>query len=262
MKGGKRLFPLYALLVFLLFAGCAPVTPRAGDVIGTLRVSGPNVWLNEAPARDGDQVRLGSTLATGAGSGALVDFEEGGTLQLDENTDPVFEWLEQSKCILIRIFTGQAFLKKGHACVQGPDISLVLDSEANFLVGEPPAPSRVTLLRGTAAVTAPVRVKLLPGQQLVTAPFRAKPTIRTLSAAELRSVAAWRGEFRFKPLPPPRPTTPAIPLPVLRRPAETRPKPEPEPEVPTKPPGKPPKWDRGIRLPTELIERDMAPVIR
>lgn len=134
MKTTARFFATPVLLIALVFVGCAPVTPKAGDVIGVLRVSGPNVWLNDAPAGDGVQVRLGNSLATGAGSGALLEFGDGGHLQLDQNTDPIFEWLEQSKCILVRIFKGQAFLNKGRACIEGPNISLVLNSEVNVLV--------------------------------------------------------------------------------------------------------------------------------
>jgi len=265
MKMTVRFFAVPVFLMSQLLAGCVPVTPKAGDVIGVLRVSGPNVWLNDAPAGDGAPVRLGNSLATGAGSSALLEFRDGGHLQLDQNTDPIFEWLEQSKCILVRIFKGQAFLDKGRACIEGPNISLVLNSEVNVLVQQPPAPSRVTLLKGSAEVTVPVRVKLVPGEQLVTEGRR--PAVRTLSAAELRSVVDWRREYRFRPLPVPQPEGPGIFFPPRTRPSRPRdtgpePKPKPEPAPPSEPSGKSPMLERGMRVPPELIRRDSEPVIR
>lgn len=263
MKVMALFLALTLLLLSLFCAGCAPVTPGAGDDIGVLRVSGPNVWLNGAPAGDGDTVRLGNSLATGAGSSALLEFRNGGYLQLDQNTDPIFEWLDQTKCLLVRIFKGQAFLKKERACVEGPNISMVLDSEVNLLLGAPPAPSQVTLLRGSARVTAPVQTKLVPGQQLVTGTQRRGAAVRNLSGAELQSVVRWRGEYRFKPLPVAQPERPALLFPPrMRPPRPSEPAPAPDPATPTGPTESAPKWERGIRVPAELIRRDPEPVLR
>lgn len=249
------------MLPLLLFGGCAPVTPSPGDGIGVLRVSGPNVWLNNTPARDGATVHLGNTLATGSGSSAILEFSDGGQLQLDQNTDPIFEWLEQSKCILVRIFKGQAYLRKQRACIEGPNISLVLDSEVNLLFQQPQ--SVVTLLRGSAEVTAPLRTKLVPGQQLELSFARAVPTVRTLSRSELQSVVRWRRDYRFRPLPVRQPEITTIPFPRrTRTPSGEQPPPKPSPTSPTEPGSKPPAWEKGIRLPEEMIRRDTEPVIR
>lgn len=201
MNVPARWFSL-SLLILTLAAGCVSLPTEPGGAIGTLRVSGPNVWLNNKAGKDGDTVRIGSSLATGPGSSALVEFRDGGYLQLDEKTDPIFEWLAQSKCILIRIFTGQAYLKRERACVEGPNISLVLNSEANIRIRAGTRMAEVTLLKGNADITAPAQRSLLPGQQVTVTGKRITPP-RTLSPAQLQSVVAWREKYRFKPLPTP-----------------------------------------------------------
>lgn len=259
------------LLLTLVAGGCATLPTQPGQSIGLLRVSGPNVWLNGAPARDGDRVAIGSSLATGPGSSALLEFRDGGYLQLDQNTDPLFEWLAQSKCILVRIFKGQAYLKRERACVEGPNLSMVLNSEANIRIHERPGLSEVTLLQGRAEITAPARLTLQPGQRFSTSERRIA-ALRTLSPEELRAVVAWRGSYRFKPLPAPKPKVPIILWPKQpSRPEPGRSEQPGQPErgtpAPTEPssPEKPgrswPVLERD-RLPPDLIERRPEPVIR
>ena len=256
------------LLLTLVAGGCASLPTQPGQPIGLLRVSGPNVWLNGAPARNGDQVAIGSSLATGPGSSALLEFRDGGYLQLDQNTDPIFEWLAQSKCILVRIFKGQAYLKRERACVEGPNLSMVLNSEANIRIHERPGLSEVTLLQGRAEITAPARLTLQPGQRF-SASERRIAALRTLSREELAAVVAWRASYRFKPLPATKPKVPIILWPKPPRPPEPgRPdQPKPETPAPTEPPSpeKPkrswPALERD-RLPSDLIERRPEPVIR
>lgn len=259
------------ILLLLLLAGCAPVTPTSRNGIGVVRVSGPNVWINNTPARNGETIQLGNTLTTGSGSSALVEFFDGGELQLDENTDPLFEWLEQSKCILIRIIKGQAYLRKERACIEGPNLSLVLDSEVNLAFQQPPGQSVVTLLRGSAEVTAPVRTKLVPGQQLELSFDRTVPTVRTLPRAELQDITRWRKAYRFPPLPARQPEFPPIVFPPREPrtppPPKEEPKPEPAPPTPTptpptEPKGPPPELRPVPRLPGELIRKPAEPVIR
>jgi len=200
MNFPARWFPVSLFILWLALAGCVPLPTQRGDAIGTLRVSGPNVWLNNKAGKDGDTVRIGSSLATGPGSSALLEFRDGGYLQLDEKTDPIFDWLAQSKCILIRIFTGQAYLKRERACVEGPNISLVLNSEANIRIKAGTRLAEVTLLKGNADITVPAQSHLLPGQQL-TVTGKQITSLRTLSPVEIKAVVAWREKYRFKPLP-------------------------------------------------------------
>lgn len=240
MSVHTRWFSLSLLILSLTVGGCVSLPTEPGGAIGTLRVSGPNVWLNNRAGKDGDTVRIGSSVATGPGSSALVEFRDGGYLQLDEKTDPIFEWLAQSKCILIRIFTGQAYLKRERACVEGPNLSLVLNSEANIRIGK--KFSEVTLLQGNADVTTPARKRLLPAQQLTVTGKRVT-SLRSLTPAQLQGVVAWRGKYRFKPLPAPdlEGESPFIfRFPQRREPSKatepTPPAPPPKPADPATPP--------------------------
>jgi len=240
MNVTARWFPMALLILSLAMAGCVSLPTEPGGAIGTLRVSGPNVWLNNRAGKDGDTVRIGSSLATGPGSSALVEFRDGGYLQLDEKTDPIFDWLAQSKCILIRIFTGQAYLKRERACVEGPNISLVLNSEANIRIKAGTRLAEVTLLEGNADITAPVQKRLLPAQQITVTGKRISP-LRTLSPAQLQGIVAWRGKYRFKPAPEPEGESPFIfQFPQRREPTKatepTPPTPPPKPADPATPP--------------------------
>lgn len=77
---------------------CAP-----GQAIGILAAEGDAVYINGAPARDGDEVCDGDNVTTGAGSSAQVLIgadRDGDTVQLDANTDPRFRRLP-SGCVLV-----------------------------------------------------------------------------------------------------------------------------------------------------------------
>jgi len=188
------------LMIILLFVvigeGCVVVFGNRSSVVGKLRVAGPSVLLNGKPARDGMKVYFGDHLATGPGSSAMLDFTSGGYLQLDENTDPMFTWFEEAKCILIRMVYGQAYLAKGKVCVEGPNINLVLNSEANLhLRGDL---TQLTLLRGSATVSRPRALQITPGQ-LLTARGEKLVGVRNLSPSELAAIISWRRKYKFKP---------------------------------------------------------------
>lgn len=235
METPRRAVQVLFFFLLLTIAGCLP-PGQGGKAIGTLRVSGPNVWLNNSQGRDGDTVFAGSTVATGEGSSALVEFQGGGYLQIDENTDPLFDWLAQSRCILIRLIRGQAYLKRERACVEGPNIGLILNSEANIRLDREPNLSEVTLLQGSADVSRPASIRLVPGEQFIVS-GRQIAALRHLTPAQLRAVIAWRGHYRFRPLPAPESEGGfRIPLPDRsREPGRTT-----TPPVRTVPPSAPP----------------------
>src|SRR5262249_39297124 len=59
---------------------------RCENCFGSLRVSGPNVWLNDQRARTGQLAQFGDVLRTGPASAAAVDMYYGGELVVDQNT--------------------------------------------------------------------------------------------------------------------------------------------------------------------------------
>lgn len=226
MKPRRVLSTLSIMLLLLVICGCATI--RDSGRVGTLRVTGSNVFLNNKPAGIGSVVRLGDELSTGQNSSALLEFTDGGYIQLDENTDPIFTWLEQGKCLFIRIFKGQAFLKKERACIEGPNVQLVLNSEVN-MVAEPGLWT-ITVVKGTATIQKPKPLALLGSQQARVTKRGFEGKVRTLSPDELRAVVKWRDRYRF-PLPEIERSRPAMGFPGRR----TRESEQPPKEIPPKP---------------------------
>jgi ferric-dicitrate binding protein FerR (iron transport regulator) len=189
------LFP--AALAFL--AGCAHVEPCVEPCIATLYTTGDAVFLNGAKAADQSIVRAGDTVSTGPASSALIEYADGGYMQLDENTDPKFRFepVERGarKCIYVYIEIGQVLVDKDLLCVETPQTKLALGSQVDIKVTQ--RESTVAVLRGKATLTA-------PGQYMVPASYRAvvakgdpKPDIRELSEIELRELTMWRGNYYF-----------------------------------------------------------------
>jgi hypothetical protein len=237
-------------IVFLLaIGGCATIRDTGG--VGTLKISGSNVFLNKQPAETGSVVHLGDELTTGKDSSALLEFTDGGFIQLDQDTDPVFSWFEQGKCLLIRIFKGQVYLKKEQACIEGPNVQLVLGSELNMQVE--PRSSTITVVKGTATIEKPKPLAVLSAQQVQVSKRGFEGKVRSLSSEELREVVRWRDQYRF-PLREIEPTRPMFDL-MFRRHSRPRPEPEqpsgdrqPETTTPVQPPKQPdqPMIERGI----------------
>jgi hypothetical protein len=82
----RRPWPL--LLLVTLLAACQPGEPPTA----TLSVEGPEVQVNGLPARDGMTVRQGDQISTGERSAASIGWEDGTTVRLDQNSDPVVTW--------------------------------------------------------------------------------------------------------------------------------------------------------------------------
>lgn len=226
MKPRRAFSTLSIMLLLLVIGGCATI--RDTGRVGTLRITGSNVFLNKQHASHGATVRLGDELTTGKGSSALLTFTDGGFIQLDENTDPVFTWFEQGKCLLIRIFKGQAYVKKERACIEGPNVQLVLGSEVNMQVE--PGSSTITVVKGTATIEKPKPVAVLSAQQARVSKRGVEGKVRSLSSNELQEVVRWRDRYRFPLLEIER-SRPAMGFPG-RRPRESE---QPPKEIPPKP---------------------------
>lgn len=100
----------------LLLAACEPVrqppAPSQQPELGArLLIDGDAVFVNGAPASYGRILRPGDTVTTGPGASALVRFSDGTTVQLDQNTDPVFSWTQQQ--IQIQMAAGLIETTKG-----------------------------------------------------------------------------------------------------------------------------------------------------
>ncbi len=192
---------LSSLFILLLLDGCVPLSPGSvgpgpgsRDLIGSLRIFGNNVSLNQNRAQTGMNVYDGDTINTGPDSSAIIYFTSGGLIQLDQNTDPnfVFTLIEQTKCILFRILKGQAYVDSHQICFDTPTTSGVLNSRVNIKVT--PGQSVITVLQGSVAIKRPHRL-LAEGSEQITMSERSMREVSGLSERDLRLVISWRERY-------------------------------------------------------------------
>lgn len=208
-----------AVLFSLSVAGCVPPTPGGAPVsggvpvggvppnlpslVGTLEVSGTEVFVNGTPARSGEAIYDGNKVTTGAGSSALVNLDGGGSVQLDENTDPLFKFqlFREGWCLVINIASGQLFDDThGGRCVEikTPDGSGVAASRVNVQVGS--AGTSWTVLQGAVRLARPAGTVVHAFERVTVSKGKIVETSR-LSADELARITAWRAKYRLRPGP-------------------------------------------------------------
>lgn len=160
MKAVRSVLLWLALCGFVL-CGCATTASRPAepelppvraDTMARLRVDGPNAFINGSRAPHGSYVRDGDTVTTGAATSALLVLNDGGYIQLDENTDPL---IRKGACKFLKILRGRV-LMGGLNCVQfegGSILRGTVRSVVQVTVME--HESRVTVLDGTVEMQSP-----------------------------------------------------------------------------------------------------------
>jgi hypothetical protein len=140
-------------------------------------------------------------VTTGAGSSGLIDLDLGGTLQLDQNTDPIFKFqlLKEGWCLVVNIVSGQIF-DDTHSgtCVQinTPDGSGVVASSVNVHVGG--SGSTWTVVQGAVRLVRPAGTTIHPYDSVMVSKERIVST-RRVSSDELSRLTEWRFKYRFRP---------------------------------------------------------------
>jgi len=81
-----RLIALVAIILLLQACTSTAYLPWQ-QTIGRLRTIGPNVYVNDKPARDGQMVSTKDRIRTGGDSSAYIYFPDGSFVQFDRNTD-------------------------------------------------------------------------------------------------------------------------------------------------------------------------------
>lgn len=171
-------------LCALALGGCAstgpasdepPLPPIRADTIARLVVDGPNAFIDGRPVRSGSYVSDGETVSTGPRTSAKLILNEGGEIQLDENTDPLFK---RGACLLMKILRGRVVFRN-MKCLEFEDglqmagvarsyvhiLSLENESRVTVIEGEVEmrSPSPATLGRNTEYIaTAAGTVQVLP----------------------------------------------------------------------------------------------------
>ena len=189
------------LVVLMVSPGCS--TTRRPDFVGTLRVAGENVTVNGRAVRDNTEIYNGDDVATGPRSSALLDFSDGGMVQLDENTDPRWQrsLVAPNRCSLLMSFDHGQFYAETPAVqkcglrVEFPSLEPFPRTRFN-LQAPNRSYSQLTVLDGRVDVGGPRRVTVPAAQQAELSGNRVLKT-RPLSPEELRNVVAWRANYRF-----------------------------------------------------------------
>lgn len=166
--------------------------------------SGANVSLNKGTSvPNGATARVyhGDEVVTGPASSALVTFDAGGFIQLDEETDPLFEYLQGQAMLLIRIFYGIAHLDSQNNTniqVKCDEANAFLKSVINIRAVKG-GQTTFTVVSGSLRVV-PLNTQLQPallkasGQQVTVSKVRIEP-IKVLPTQELQAVTKWRDKF-------------------------------------------------------------------
>jgi beta-lactam-binding protein with PASTA domain len=187
------------VLLVLAFSLAACQQPRAPEVIGTLKIQGPNVTVNGTSATDGMAFHSGDVVATGPASRARLWLNTGGFIQLEENTDPgIVKTIREGLCwIIINIRVGMFGAQTGDCgqIAKGPhgNESIVLSQYVLAVSGQA---SVLSLLAGSAEVRNRRQVRVGEGQQVVmTRDFISDP--RRMSGREIQLLVDWLGSFDF-----------------------------------------------------------------
>jgi hypothetical protein len=122
MSTGVRRFTRWIEVIsfVLLLQACTSLAYLPGQqTVGRLRTVGPNVYINDKRARDGQMVRVTDRLRTGPSSSVFLYPLDGGLIQLDENTHPFFKlvWVGgRCRIVTLGLRVGQAYQETGHQC--------------------------------------------------------------------------------------------------------------------------------------------------
>jgi hypothetical protein len=189
------------LLIVSLLEGCASLAYLPGQqTIGTLRIIGPNVWVNETPAIDGQTITNGDHVTTGAASSAYINFLSGGFIQLDENTDPGFKLVwEKTQCIflILKHRTGQAYQQTTTddcPSVYETPFGKWIRNDTQFNVQVNQQQTVMTVLEGTMKLVSPQQMSQQQGQQMIVTKSGVH-SVKQLTGKELREVTRWRDRF-------------------------------------------------------------------
>lgn len=188
-----RLLPLP-----LLLAACATgpafvepeLPPILPDTIGRLRVHGPNAYLDKQLVGPGTYVRDGQTVSTGPGTSVILVLNDGGEIQLDENTDPLFQ---KGACLLMKIFRGKAALRN-KKCQEFESVDMAGIAHSHVHIDALDNVSYVTVIDGTVTMRSPSSATLGPNIEYV-ATAAGVVQIVQLTPAQAAARQAWTQKY-------------------------------------------------------------------
>lgn len=188
----------------LAISGCAATAPGGsgayGDVppirkgtIARLAVDGPYAYINGRLAPGGSYVVDGDTVSTGPGTSAMLLLNEGGTVQLDQNTDPLFK---EGLCLLMKMLRGQVLLRNTK-CQEFETVKMAGVAHSVVNISSSERQTRITVIDGEVNVRVPRDVTLGKYAEYAIAPD-GKGEVRQLTAQQATARMAWTGRY-FRP---------------------------------------------------------------
>lgn len=187
--------------------------PIREDTIARLAVDGRNAFVNGIQVPHGTYVRDGDTVTTGPATSVSVVLNSGASIQLDQNTDPVFTELRKGACILMALVRGQAAVASGGKCVEVVSerlhTSSLIHSVVNIRAQE--NEMRITVIEGQVDMQRPGTAILRTNDEYV-GTSDGRWQVRQLTPADAMATTAWtRAYFR----PPARQSQPDYTVPAL-----------------------------------------------
>lgn len=204
-----RLTLLLCIACALAVGGCATNAPNdppsfslppiRQDTIARLAVDGTNAFINGVQVPHGAYVHEGDSVTTGDATSVTVVLNNGASVQLDQNTDPIIRALLQGACALVELVRGQAAVATGGTCVEfvTPPLNTrgVAHSILNIRAGK--SEVRVTVVEGQVDMQSPGAATLHANQEYVSTQYGAW-NVRQLTPAEAAASTDWTHNY-FRP---------------------------------------------------------------
>lgn len=201
-----HLRPLLSWLALctLVLGGCAspelapPIAPELpplrADTIGRLRVDGPNAFINGHRVQGGNYVLDGDTVSTGPATSAMLVLNDGGEIQLDQDTDPLFR---QAVCLLMKILRGRAALHNTRCQEFEDGVNMAGVARSFIHIESLPDLSRLTVIEGQVEMRRPSPA-ILGGNAQYVARADGSVEVLQLTPEEAIGTVAWTRNY-FQP---------------------------------------------------------------
>ena len=199
------LIPLWFAAGALAISGCAPIAPitsieqnlpppREGT-IARFAVDGPNAYLNGQRVTSGGYVSDGDEVATGPGTSAILLLNQGGYIQLDENTDPLFK---EGFCLLMKIFHGQV-LFSNTKCLEVETVNMAVVAHSMVNIKSSEQETQMTVIDGRVEVRSPTDAELGKFDEYVAA-RDGTAEVRRLTPEEASGRVRWIQRYFHMPV--------------------------------------------------------------
>lgn len=188
----RRAARLAIASTFFVLAACAPAPTKRPPSIGDLVIDGHYAYVNAERVQGRRPIYDGDIVTTGPDTSVKILLRWGGYVQLDQNTDPLFQLVNEGLCILVKVATGKAYVDAQKVCI---DDSKTLQGTTHSRVNlrTDAHGSELTIIEGHVDLTSPTRTTLGPNQQYVVDPSGAYQ--QSISPEEANATIEWTNNY-------------------------------------------------------------------